>query len=68
MVAEQVREAGVFVATVYPGAAIATEDAPEEARRRMPGPEIVGNRIWLSIVALGSALVGEDWPLPPVHR
>ena len=44
LAAEQVREAGVFVATVYPGAAIATEDAPEEARKRMPGPEIVGNR------------------------
>src|SRR5262249_20195282 len=44
MAAREVLDAGVFVATVYPGAAIATEDAPEEARNRMPGPDLVGDR------------------------
>lgn len=76
MAAEEVREAGVFVAAVHPGAAIATEDAPEEARGRMPGPEIVGNRFVLAAEAgldlsgklltlQDGALVGEDWPPPP---
>ena len=79
MVAGEVREAGVFVAAVHPGAAIATEDAPEEARQRMPGPEIVGNRFVLAAEAdlelsgklltlKDGQLVGEDWPLPPTNR
>ena len=76
MAAEEVREAGVFVAAVHPGAAIATEDAPEEARQRMPGPEIVANRFVLAAQAglemsgklltlRDGRLVGEDWPPPP---
>jgi hypothetical protein len=31
-----------------PGAAIATERAPEEARKRMPGPDLAGNRFVLA--------------------
>ena len=31
-----------------PGASIATEDAPEEARQRMPGPDYAGNRFVLA--------------------
>ncbi|HVA26156.1 MAG TPA: SDR family oxidoreductase [Chloroflexota bacterium] len=34
-------EPNVCVVCVSPGSAIATEDAPEEARQRMPGPETV---------------------------
>ncbi len=51
MVAEEVREANVCVVILSPGAAIATEDAPEEARRRMPGPEFAGNRFILAAEA-----------------
>jgi NAD(P)-dependent dehydrogenase (short-subunit alcohol dehydrogenase family) len=76
MAAEEVREAGVFVAAVHPGAAIATEDAPEEARQRMPGPDIVANRFVLAAEAglelsgklltlKDGQLVGKDWPPRP---
>ncbi len=51
MVAEEVRPAGVCVVILSPGAAIATEDAPEEARQRMPGPEFAGNRFLLAAEA-----------------
>jgi NAD(P)-dependent dehydrogenase (short-subunit alcohol dehydrogenase family) len=40
-VAEEERDFGICVICVSPGAAIATEDAPDEARQRMPGPETV---------------------------
>jgi NAD(P)-dependent dehydrogenase (short-subunit alcohol dehydrogenase family) len=79
MAAREVQDAGVFVATVYPGAAIATEDAPEEARNRMPGPELVGDRFVLAaeapmelsgkmITLKDGQLISEDWPLPPQNR
>lgn len=42
-VAEEEREHNVCVVAFNPKQAIATEDAPEEARRRLPGPEILGN-------------------------
>jgi NAD(P)-dependent dehydrogenase (short-subunit alcohol dehydrogenase family) len=75
MAAREVQEAGVFVATVYPGAAIATEDAPEEARQRMAGVDVVGERFVLAaeaplelsgklITLKDGQLVGEDWPAP----
>ena len=51
MVAEEVREANICVVILSPGGAIATEDAPEEARRRMQGPELAGNRFWLAAEA-----------------
>ncbi len=41
--AEEVRESNVCVVTVSPRVPIATEGAPEEALRRLPGPEILGN-------------------------
>lgn len=47
-VAVEEQEFGVCVVTVNPGAAIATEDAPEEARQRMPGPDFVGERFVLA--------------------
>ena len=40
--AEEVRESNVCVVTMSPGVPIATEGAPEEALRRLPGPEILG--------------------------
>ncbi|MEK7340617.1 MAG: SDR family oxidoreductase [Candidatus Binatota bacterium] len=42
-VAEEVRESNVCVVIFSPRVPIATEGAPEEARRRLPGPEILGN-------------------------
>jgi 3-oxoacyl-[acyl-carrier protein] reductase len=46
--AEEVRDANICVVAISPGAAIATEDAPEEARSRMPGPELAGDRFLLA--------------------
>jgi NAD(P)-dependent dehydrogenase (short-subunit alcohol dehydrogenase family) len=77
--AAQVQENGVFVATVYPGAGIATEDAPEEARARMPGTDYVANRFTLAAEAgldlsgklltlKDGALVAEEWPPAPTYR
>lgn len=47
-IAEEEKEWNICVVIVHPGAAIATEDAPEEARLRMPGPDFVGNRFVLA--------------------
>ena len=41
-VAEEVRDANICVITFSPRVPIATETAPEEALRRLPGPEILG--------------------------
>lgn len=41
-VAEEVRDAGICVVTFSPRVPIATETAPEEALKRLPGPEILG--------------------------
>jgi NAD(P)-dependent dehydrogenase (short-subunit alcohol dehydrogenase family) len=46
--AEEVREHNICVMSLSPGAAIATERAPEEARRRMPGPDFAGERFLLA--------------------
>src|SRR3989338_2764254 len=42
-VAEEVRESNICVVIFSPRVPIATEGAPEEARGRLPGPEILGN-------------------------
>jgi NAD(P)-dependent dehydrogenase (short-subunit alcohol dehydrogenase family) len=57
-VAEEVREYNICVVSVSPGGAIATEDAPEEVRRTMPGPESAGNRFVLAAEA-GMELSGQ---------
>jgi NAD(P)-dependent dehydrogenase (short-subunit alcohol dehydrogenase family) len=49
--AEEVRDANIVVVSISPGGAIATEDAPEEARGRMPGPELAGQRFLLAAEA-----------------
>jgi NAD(P)-dependent dehydrogenase (short-subunit alcohol dehydrogenase family) len=41
-VAEEVRESNICVVTFSPRVPIVTEDAPEEAFTRLPGPEILG--------------------------
>jgi NAD(P)-dependent dehydrogenase (short-subunit alcohol dehydrogenase family) len=41
-VAEEVRDSNICVVTFSPRVPIATETAPEEALKRMPGPEILG--------------------------
>lgn len=59
--AEEEREHGICVMSLAPGVPIASEWAPEEARRRMPGPEAAGERFWLAIDApmdLSGHLVG----------
>jgi NAD(P)-dependent dehydrogenase (short-subunit alcohol dehydrogenase family) len=57
-VAEEERGYDVCVICVSPGAAIATEDAPEEARARMPGPESVTQHFLLAAEA-GMELSGK---------
>ena len=41
-VAEEVRESNICVVTFSPRVPIATETAPEEALKRLPGPDILG--------------------------
>ena len=41
--AHEVRDHNIAVLSMSPGTAIVGEYGPEEARRKMPGPEIVGN-------------------------
>jgi len=50
-VAEEEREWNVCVVAFSPKQAIATEDAPEEARQRLPGPESLGNGFVLAAQA-----------------
>ena len=40
--AEEVRDANICVVTFSPRVPIATETAPQEARQRLPGPDILG--------------------------
>jgi NAD(P)-dependent dehydrogenase (short-subunit alcohol dehydrogenase family) len=47
-VAEEVRESNVCVVIFSPRVPIATEGAPDEALRRMPGPEILGKAFVLA--------------------
>jgi 3-oxoacyl-[acyl-carrier protein] reductase len=50
-VAEEEREWNVCLVAFSPRQAIATEDAPEEARKRLPGPEILGEGFVLAAQA-----------------
>jgi NAD(P)-dependent dehydrogenase (short-subunit alcohol dehydrogenase family) len=49
-IGEDLRESNICVIGVQ-GEAFATEKAPEEARKRMPGPEILGKRFLLAAEA-----------------
>jgi 3-oxoacyl-[acyl-carrier protein] reductase len=57
-VAEEEREWNVCIVAFSPKQAIATEDAPEEARKRLPGPESLGNGFVLAAQA-GMELSGK---------
>jgi 3-oxoacyl-[acyl-carrier protein] reductase len=57
-VAEEEREWNVCVVAFSPRQAIATEDAPEEARKRLPGPESLGNGFVLA-AQVGMELSGK---------
>ena len=57
-VAEEEREWNVCVVAFSPKQAIATEDAPEEARKRLPGPEVLGDGFVLAAQA-GMELSGK---------
>jgi NAD(P)-dependent dehydrogenase (short-subunit alcohol dehydrogenase family) len=46
--AEEVRESNICVVTFSPRVPIATETAPEEALKRMPGPEVLGQAFVLA--------------------
>jgi 3-oxoacyl-[acyl-carrier protein] reductase len=61
-IAEEERAFNVCVVAIAPGTQIATEEAPEEARRRMAGPEFVGNRFVLAAQA-GMELSGHELQL-----
>lgn len=61
-VAEEEREHNICVVAVSPGGAIATEEAPEDIRRRMPGVESVGNRFVLAAQA-GMEMSGKELTL-----
>jgi NAD(P)-dependent dehydrogenase (short-subunit alcohol dehydrogenase family) len=50
-VAEEEREHNICIMALTPGAAIATELAPENVRQQMPGVELVGNRFVLAAEA-----------------
>jgi NAD(P)-dependent dehydrogenase (short-subunit alcohol dehydrogenase family) len=56
--AEEEREWNVCVVAFSPKQAIATKDAPEEARMRLPSPEILGNGFVLAAQA-GMDLTGK---------
>ncbi len=57
-VAEEEREWNVCILAISPRQAIATEDAPEEAKKRLPGPEVLGNGFVLAAQA-GMELTGK---------
>ena len=47
-VAEEERDSNICVVAVAPGSAIATEEAPEDVRQALPGPDFVGNAFVLA--------------------
>jgi NAD(P)-dependent dehydrogenase (short-subunit alcohol dehydrogenase family) len=49
--AEEVRESNICVVALSPRFAIATETAPEEAKKAMPGPDVLGDAFVLAAEA-----------------
>lgn len=66
-VAEEVRDANICVVTFSPRFAIATETAPETARKEMPGPDVLGDGFVLAaqlpMESSGQCLAHEDGKL-----
>lgn len=62
--AEEVRDSNICVVTLSPRFAIATETAPEEAKKSMPGPDVLGDAFVLAAQApmdvSGRCLAHED--------
>ncbi|HLY66768.1 MAG TPA: SDR family oxidoreductase [Chloroflexota bacterium] len=61
-VAEEVRPANICVICVSPHGAVATEDAPEEARSRLPGPDTLAP-LFLAAAQAGMELSGHTLQL-----
>lgn len=65
--AEEVRDANICVVAISPGNPIATETAPESAKKELPGPEILGSAFvlaaQLSLAASGRCWAYEDGKL-----
>ncbi|HEY3117151.1 MAG TPA: SDR family NAD(P)-dependent oxidoreductase [Chloroflexota bacterium] len=78
-VAEEERAAGICIMALRPGGIIAHEKAPEEARNRMDGPEVIGNRFVLATEAPmemsghfvdlqdGKLVIADEGPSQPRH-
>jgi 3-oxoacyl-[acyl-carrier protein] reductase len=68
-VAEEVRDDNICVVTFSPRFAIATETAPQEAKDRMPSPEVLGDGFVLSaqlpMDSSGQCFAHEDGKLVP---
>jgi 3-oxoacyl-[acyl-carrier protein] reductase len=66
-VAEEVRESNICVVTISPRVPIATETAPETARKALPGPDILGDAFvlaaQLSLESSGQCLALEEGKL-----
>ena len=58
--AEEVRDANICVVAISPGNPIATETAPESAKKELPGPEILGSAFVLA-AQLPLAASGRCW-------
>ena len=65
-VAVEERPYNICVVAISPGGAIATEDAPEEVRQRLPGPDHVGNAFVMAS-RLGMDRTGELLQLEGDH-
>jgi 3-oxoacyl-[acyl-carrier protein] reductase len=65
--AEEVRDAKICVISISPGNAIATETAPDSAKKELPAPDILGNAFvlatQLSLDASGHCWAYEDGKL-----
>jgi len=68
-VAEEARESNVCVVIFSPRVPIATEGAPEEALKRMPGPEILGKAFVLAaelpLIQSGQCFAHQEGKLVP---
>ena len=69
--AEEVRDANICVVSISPGNPIATETAPESAKKELPGPEILGNAFvlaaQLSLDASGQCWAYDNGKLVPAE-
>jgi NAD(P)-dependent dehydrogenase (short-subunit alcohol dehydrogenase family) len=66
-VAEEVRDANICVVSMSPGNPIATETAPDSAKKELPGPDILGDAFvlaaQLALESSGQCLAYEEGKL-----